>query len=622
MTLNAHDFLLALLLPLPPWLGFLLYRYRGRAGLAFGYFLGGVLAVLSLPWPQIGAQGLPSAHLGGALFGFSLFLQAHREGRKGVRTLAMGVGGATLFAWIVGTQMGLDMRSVLDFWGTALLEGALWLGLSDLGYRVTRGRWLHLRMPLAGGAAFLVATALYRFLPLGVSPLSWPASLLAGLLLGLVALQQLGWLRDQGIWVEGRGEGIRVALSALEGDQPADAPPLVYVIEARQPMLLVDDKGLLLESNTAFSRLAGLARHQMKGYQLHDFFQGQAEAPWERLREQLLRDHRGAVRATLVHRDSSFQSVQLEAVAFDRNMALVWIADPTPGTLALREEGPGPRAPAHLGSADPDSPGPPAQTAATTQLPARPALEALLPRLQLMLGAEHQVAVRAPEAILQVEPEQLRRMLTQLVLHGRQALASGTITLAFTPVLLGARTWLQVDLELAGPAAPAREDFLGLSWLQRTVREALGLLAMTRDGSGLLCPRLYLPVRDPQAPPGELLGRRIWIQERDPHLRDTLCALVRGAEGEAEGFPDLNALLERAHRAELPDAFVLERTTALERFHRSLRRIKVAPRPILILGDGRPLTPGEGTPGRLMLLEKPFPGHHFLQALLALLRVA
>ena len=620
--MNGHDFLLALLLPLPPWLGFLLYRYRGRVGLAFGYFLGGVLAVLSLPWPQIGSQGLPSAHLGGALFGFSLFLQAHREGRKGVRTLALGVGGATLFAWVVGTQMGLDMRSVLDFWGTALLEGALWLGLSDLGYRVTRGRWLNLRMPLAGGAAFLVATALYRFLPLGVSPLSWPASLLAGVLLGLVALQQLVWLRDQGIWVEGRGEGIRVALSALEGDLPADAPPLLYVIEARQPMLLVNEKGLLLESNTAFSRLSGMARHQMKGYQFHDFFQGQAEAPWEHLRDQLLQDHRGTVRATLVHRDSSFQSVQLEAVAFDRNMALVWIADPTPGTLALRQKGLASQAAAHLGSADPDSARPPAQTAASTQLPARPTLEALLPRLQRMLGDDHRVAWRAPEATLLVEPEPLQRMLNLLVLHGRQGLVSGTITLACAPVLLGSRTWLQIDLELDGPAAPVREEFLGLSWLQQAVREALGLLEMVREASGRLSPRLFLPVRDPQAPPGALLGRRVWVQEHNAHLRDTLCALVREAEGKAEGFPDLNALLARAHRSDLPDAFVLERTVALERFHRSLRRIKVAPKPILILGDGRPLTPGEGTPGRLMLLEKPFPGQHFLQALLALLREA
>jgi PAS domain-containing protein len=620
--MNHHDLRLALLLPLPPWLGFLLYRYRGRVGLGFGYFLGGVLAVLSLPWPQIGSHGLPSAQLGGALFGFSLFLQAHREGREGLRTLALGVGGATLFAWVVGTQLGLDMRSVLEFWGTALMEGGLWLGLSDLGYRLTKGRWLALRMPLAGGAAFLVATALFHFLPLGLKPLSWPASLLAGVLLGLVALQQLVWLRDHGIWVEGRGEGIRVALSALEGDQPPEGPALLYVIEGRQPMFLVNEKGLLLESNTAFSRLSGLARHQMKGYQLQDLFQGQDHAPWDELRDQLLQEHRGSVQATLVHRDSTFQNVKLEAVAFDRNMALVWIADPQAGTLSLRREGPEPLTRAGLHGEEHDPTRLPAQTAASNTLEARAALEALLPRWRRMLGADHQVTLETPELELFVEPDPLQRMVTQLLLHGRQALASGTLTVTLTPVRLGGRAWARLDLGLSGPAAPRREDFLGLSWLQQTVREALCMLELGRAPSGLLAPRLFLPCRDPQGLPGPLQGRRIWIQDQDPALLDSLCRLIREAGGEALPFQTLHGLLARTHGSALPELFVLERTLALERFHRSLRRVAIEARPILVLGDGRPLTPGEGTPGRLMLLEKPFPGQHFLQSLLALLQEA
>lgn len=611
-----RDLLLALLLPLPPWLGFLLYRYRGQAGLAFGYFLGGVLAVLSLPWPQIGNQSLPMAQLGGALFGFSLFLQAHREGREGVRTLALGLGGATLFVWVVGTHMGLDMRSVLVFWFTALLEAGLWLGLSDLGYRLTKGRWLTLRMPLAGGAAFLVATALYRFLPMGLAPMSWLASLLAGLLLGLVALQQLVWLRRQGIWVEGRGEGVRVALSALERDRPPEAPALLYVIEARQPMLLVNEKGLLLESNTAFSRLSGLARHQMKGYQLQDFFQGQDGAPWEHLRDQLLREHRGTVPATLVHRDSTFIQVRLEAVAFDRNMALVWIADSQAGTLSLRRDG----SEAASRSTTLEQSKPPAQAASTRTLQAAPAMDALLPRLQLMLGPEQRVAHRTPELTLYVEPEPFQHMVTQLLLHGRQALAAGTITLVFTPVVLGERAWARLDLELDGAPGAPPEDFLGLSWLQQSVREALCLLEMNRDAGGRLSPRLFLPARHPQGPRGSLRGRAVWIQERDPELRAVLAAVVREADGEVREFPDLVGFLAQAHRGPLPDLMVLERTPALERFHRSQRRIRIQPRPTLILGDGRPLTPGEGTPGRLMLLEKPFLGQHFLQSLLALLQ--
>ena len=615
--MNSHDLLLALLLPLPPWLGFLIYRYRGRVGLGFAYFLGGVLAVLALPWPQIGTMGIPSAHLGGALFGFSLFLQANREGRKGLRILVMGVGGATAFAWVVGTQMGLDMRSILEFWGTALVEAGLWLGLSDLLFRLTGGRWLSLRMPLVGGAAFLVATALFRFLPLGLAHLPWPASLLAGVLLGLVALQQLWWLRVQGIWVEGRGDGIRVALSALEGDQGPDSPALLYVIEGRQPMLLVNQKGLLLECNTAFSRMVGLARHQMKGYQLQDLFQGQDTGPWELLRAQLLQEHRGAVQSTLVHRDSSFQSVRLEAVAFDRNMALVWIADPTPGTLCLRGDGSDLQPRTMATGFEPEGLALPAQTASATTLSAQAAMAALRPRLEEMLGPDHRLALRTPELTLFVEAEPLQRMVTQLLLHGRQALAAGTITLVFTRVTLGSRTWARLDLELEGRPAPRREDFLGLTWLQQTVREALGLLEMTRDASGLLSPRLFLPCREGE-PVGCLHGQRIWIQEQDEALRETLCALVREADGEALGFPDLKGFLAHAHHGPLPNLFVLERTPGLERFYRSLPRLGVNPRPTLILGDGRPLTPGEGTPGRLMLLEKPFPGQHFLQSLLAL----
>jgi len=45
---------------------------------------------------------------------------------------------------------------------------------------------------------------------------------------------------------------------------------------------------------------------------------------------------------------------------------------------------------------------------------------------------------------------------------------------------------------------------------------------------------------------------------------------------------------------------------------------------ILLLGDGRPWSQGDGSnreggPSRIILLEKPFPGQNFLQCLLALL---
>lgn len=662
--MTTHDLVLALLLPVPPWVGFLIYRYRGRVGLSYGYFLGGILAVLALPWPQMGAKGLPSAHLGGALFGFTLFLQAHREGREGLRNLALGVGGATFFAWLVGIQMDLDMRSVLAFWVTALLEGGLWLLLSDLGYRLTQGRYLSLRMPITGGAAFLVATALYRFLPLGVSPLPWLASLLAGVLLGLVALQQLLWLRAQGIWVEGRADGLRVALSALEGDKPPEGPALAYVIDARQAMLLVNEKGRVLETNTAFSRLVGLPRHQMKGYQIQDLFQGREAPTWEDLREQLLKDSRGSSLATLVRKDSSFQSVKLEAVAFDRNLALVWIADALPGTLALRGEGTEGVLKAAAG--DPDA----AQTAAHAlgvilpaveqilgetwntrsreaaerimvaaqrllpehghqalhsafpHLRARPILEALLPRLQQMLSANHRVAQRSPDFTLYLEAEPFQRMATQLVLHGRQALAEGTLTLVLAPVTLGARAWARLSIELTGTPGPWEGDFLGLSWLQQSVRECMGILEMNHDEWGFLWPRIYLPCESLEADPASrcLLGRRIWILDQDPEVRETLCGLVKGAGGEPLAHADLGKLLRDTRSRPRPDLLVLERTPQLERYHTRLRRLEDRPVPALILGDGRPLPLATGAPSRLILLEKPFPGQNFLQCLLALLQ--
>jgi PAS domain-containing protein len=565
------------------------------------------------------------------------------------------------------------MRSVFAFWAMALLDGGLWLLLSDLGYRLTQGRWLALRLPLAGGAAFLGATSIYRNLPLGAAPMSWGASLLAGLLLGLVALQQMLWLRRQGIWVEGRGDGFRVAMSALEGDKPPEGPTLAYALEARQPMFLVNEKGMLLESNSAFSRLVGFPRHQLRGYRIGDLFQG-AEAPaWETLRELLLRDFKGGVRATLVRKDSSFQAVALEAVAFDRNMALVWIADPAPGTLALRGEADAalqtPVLGAREAAREADAQ---AQRALGTILPAveeilseswsvrtreaaerilaaaqrlvpegghaqggaafphlqaAPAMAALLPRLEAMLEPPWRIAHRTPELTLFVEAEALQRICTRLALHGRQGLAGGVITLALEPVTLGSRSWALLTLELEGEPAPWEGDFLGLAWLQDTVRGSYGILELAQDRRGFLWPRIFLPCqsREADAAARILAGRSVWIVDRDPAAREALAALVRSAGGQATTHPGLRPLLGQARRQALPDILVLEWTAHLERFQAQLRRLAgtAAPR-LLLLGDGRPWTPGTGPgrdfgPVRAILLEKPFPGQNFLQCLLALL---
>jgi len=668
---NTRDLMFALLLPVPPWLGFLIYRYRGRVGVSYGYFLGGILAMLALPWPQMG-KNLPSPHLGGALLGFTLFIVAHRDGGKGLKRLAYGVGGATFFIWVTGVRLGLDMRSVFAFWAMALMYGGLWLLLSDLGYRITRGRWLALRMPASSGLAILLATSAFRNLPLGAQPLSWAASVLAGVLLGLVALEQLLWMRRQGIWVEGRGDGFRVAMSALEGDKPPDGPSLAYAIEARQPMFLVNEKGMLLETNTAFSAMVGFPRNQIRGYQLQDLFQGRDAPVWEDLKDKLLRDFKGSVQATLVRKDSSFQNVRLEAVAFDRNMALAWIADPAAGTLALRSDMDAALQTPVLGIREA---GRMAQNALGAILPAveqileetwnartrdaaerimvaaqrlvpdgsqhrgssafphlqaGPAMEALLPRLQSMLPEGFSAAHRTPPLTLFIEPEALQRIATQLLLHGRQGLTRGTITLAMTPVTLGHRTWALLTLELTGRPGAWEGDFLGLTWLQDTVRSSLGILEMTHDGHGFLWPRIFLPCQSWEADPASrfLQGRSVWIIDHDPLVRDALSGLVRDAGGAVQAHTGLRPFLESARRHALPDILVLERTGPLERFQARLRRLDGKDVPgVLLLGDGRPWAQGDGSnreggPSRIILLEKPFPGQNFLQCLLALLHDA
>jgi PAS domain-containing protein len=668
--LHASDLLLALLLPIPPWLGFLVYRYKGQVGVSYSYFLGGVLAVLALPWPQLG-RNLPGPHLGGALLGFTLFIIVHREGGQGLRRLGYGVGGASVFVWLFGIHLGLDMRAVLAFWAMGLLSGGLWLLLADLGYRLARGRWLWLRTPAAAGAAILAATGVFRNLHLGAQPLTWTASLLSGLLLGLVAFQQLDWMRRQGVWVEGRGNGFRVALSALEGAKPPEGPLLAYALEARQPMFLVNEKGMLLETNTAFSRLVGLPRIQVRGYQVQDLFQGRDAPAWEALWEMLLREFKGSVSATLVRRNASFQHVRLEAVAFDRNLALVWIVDPNPGTLALRGTTSALQTPV-LGAQDNTQQ---AERALRTILPAaeqiledawnvrtrdaaqrillaaermlpeagqrqgkeilprlqtRTALEALAPRLQAMLPEGFTVTWRGPDLALLIEAEALQRIATHLVLHGRQGLVQGSVTLVLEPVMLGSRSWARLTLELDGRPSAWEGDFLGLTWLQDTVRGALGILAMDHDGRGFLWPRIFLPCESSEADRASrlLAGRSIWIVDQDPAYRDTLAGLVRGAGGEVQAHPGLRPFLENLRSRMLPDVLVLERTGRLERFQARLRRLgagaDTAVPAILLLGDGRPWAQGDGShrkggASRIILLEKPFPGQNFLQCLLALL---
>ncbi|MBI4912998.1 MAG: hypothetical protein HY823_09685 [Acidobacteria bacterium] len=654
-----RDLLLALLLPLPPWLGFWVFRLKGRVGLSYGYFLGGILALLAMPWTALTSRAIPSAQLGGALFGFSLFFQAHREGRTGIRRMAVGVGGASLFAWALGSSAGVPMGSLALFWGTGILSALVWLGLSDLGYRVAKGKYLELRLPAVGALSFLLTNLAHRFLPLGGPVFSWPSSLVAGALLGLVALHQLRWLRSQGDWVEGRGDGFRVALSALESDLPPAQPALAYRIEAQQPIVLVDGRGMIFEANEAFAREVGLQRHQIRGFELEGVLQGRTRGVWGLLRQQLLQQAHASASASLVRADGTFRDLALEGVAFDRNMALLWIADPSPGTLAVRSREQaglfleaGSRREALVNAlgtllpatdqllAEPDTPdraataglaraaalklsallGRAQETEAQAPLDPLPILEGLRPRLGPLLSSDQTLELQCGVPNLLVGADVIERLVIQLFLHARQGGGAGPIILRLDPVHLGGRPWALLQVQPPGAEEPAA--FLGISWLQREVGQARGMLELVDSGGGIH-PLVYLPAGGPGFQPSAepLLGRSVWILEPDPLLREALGGLVRQALGHAEAFPTLGALLKASRTRPLPDLLVLERHPRLERLHGALKRLGVSFPPTLLLGSGELLPPGglATTAGKVGHLEKPFFGPEFIQSLLALL---
>ena len=660
-----QDLFLALLLPLPPWLGFWIFRRKGRVGMSYGYFLGGILAVLSMPWLHMGLQPFPSAFLGGTLFGFSLFIQVNREGGQGIRRLVFGVGGASIFAWLMTVQVGIESNMTLvHFWGITVAEAGLWMLLSDLGYRFSRGRWLMLRVPLVGGITVLFTKVVCQALPGVVAPLSYLASLLAGLLLGLVALQQLSWLRSQGIWVEGRGNALRTALAAMDKDEKPEEPSLLYGIDSHQAILLVNDAGTIVESNGAFSHRVGLPRHEVRGLPLSAMLQGQDVGTWDDLRQQLIQKGQGHTASTLVHREGAFQDVQMEAVAFDRNMALVWIADQQGGTLGLRGEGMGPAlldgdgsaasrrsivnalgtilpaaeqilgetlehgtreaAELILLAAQRLAPGSAANPPSGTELPVAKAFEELLPKLQRMVPPLIKIQTRAEPLSLRITADALQRISTHLVLHGRQALSAGTFTLVVELQSLGGRRWALLTLDLNGPHLKHPRTMLGLPWLQQVVGECRGMLELTQDDQGGLWPQIYLPLAEPEQPLNlsPLLSRYIWIVDQDALVREALENLVIRNGGQAMAFADLRDLLKASREQDPPDVLVLERTPKLERFAKVISGFQREPIPALVMGNGRaqPVSPLRLGLLKVGFIEKPFPSAEFVQSLLALLR--
>jgi PAS domain-containing protein len=666
MTLS--QLLFALLLPIPPYLGFWIFRLKGRVGLSYGYFLGGILGVLAMPWHQALPQalGFPSGHMGGTLLGFSLFLQAYREGRHGLRRLLFGVGGATAFGAIFCIHMGLDVEAIGWFWAAALLEGGLWLLMSDLGYRLTRGRWLEARVPLIGGLAFLLATLGLHLLKPPIPLLQWQAAALAGLLLGLVALQQLRWLRSNGIWVEGRGDGFRTALSVLESDAKVDAPALAYGIESRQPVLLLNEKGLVLEANGAFGRMVGMARHQLRGYALKDLMQGRSAGAWEDLLGQLNRSGRGSTTATLVRPDGTFGDLELQAAAFDKNMALAWVSGSAEDPLALatghgafsgethpdaqrrlsvvnalgsvlpaaeqilldtQEAGTRNLAALLLAACQRLSPNLPVSSDEVADgLDAESFLQELRPKFQRMLPEGVSVVLEVEALKVRLRPGALERIATHLLLHAKQQLRTGILTLRMDSVDLGGRRWGLLRVRAEGLDSKAPLTPLGLGWLQQLLAEGRGMLELGQDARGLITPMAYLPLSEhalmTEAAP--LKGRQIWIVDQDHLMRETLSGLVKRAGGASASFADMKDLLRASHSDRLPDLLILERTPRLERFQGSIRRFQRDAIPTLVMGTGQalPVSPASLGLSRVGFIEKPFPTQEFLQSALAILHSA
>ena len=658
--MSMADVLAAILLPLPPWLGFWIYRRKGRVGLSYGYFLGGILAVLALPWSHLTGLPIPAAQLGGALFGFTLFLQAQREGAQGIRRLVVGVGGATGFLVLLLLRLHLPWQPVVRFWGGAILEVILWLLLSDLAYRVAKGKQLEIRMPLVGALALLLG-ALSQFLtPASLPRIPLPSAALAGVLLGLVALQQLRWLREQGAWVEGRGQGLRLALALLEKGGTPEGPALSLGLDPRQPMGLVDAKGRVLESNGPFNKQVGLARHRLRGYALDALFQGGELPVWDSLRSQLEQYGCATLQATQVSEDGSFRVVTLQATSFDRGMALVWIDDTVTGSLTLRG-GAGAMSPAgdevrrrqsvnalmalSLTEVQLIRPAQPMSfslleaaarlgTVSTRLAPALSApltptisnaelvLQELEPRLRPLLPEGGTLRIQAVSLPLRATRETLERIATQLLLHALQDNDPAPITLSLKSVVLGGRTFGL--LQAGGSSIRSPRVIFGQGWLRQSVLAAGGLLELDQDAGLGLRPRVYLPADVPftSLSSEALRGRRVWIVDQDPLARDTLAKMVEMVEGQAVIFPDLRGLLAESRRLPPPDALALERTRRLERFQRTLRTFQKDPIPTLVMGMGQPLpiNPADMGLRRMGFIEKPFTSALFTEALLALLR--
>jgi hypothetical protein len=258
------------------------------------------------------------------------------------------------------------------------------------------------------------------------------------------------------------------------------------------------------------------------------------------------------------------------------------------------------------------------------ELEAYSALEALLPKLQRMLPQGFRVGQRTAPLVLRTSAEALQKMATHLILHGRQALKRGELTLVVEPAHLGGRPWALLSLEIDGEiAAQPPKDLLGLSWLQEAVRAGRGMLELSEDPQGGLWPSVFLPVAQEQTilDPQPLRDKRVWIVDQDPLVQDALGNLVRDQGGAPEGFGDLRDMLRHTRQEGPPQLLVLERNPQLERFQKALRGFQREAIPTLVISSGEALFLNPTGLGlrKVGFLDKPFPSQDFIQSLLALL---
>ena len=259
-------------------------------------------------------------------------------------------------------------------------------------------------------------------------------------------------------------------------------------------------------------------------------------------------------------------------------------------------------------------------------LEAGPLLNGLLPKYQQMMPEGIVIAMEVTPLQVRLRAGSLERIATHLLLHVKQQIRKGVLTLHLDPVDLAGRRWGLLRVGAEGLESKLPQTVLGLGWLQQLLSEGRGMLELGQDAKGVLAPMAYLPLAEAavMTAPAALAGRLLWIVDQDHLMRETLTGLVKRAGGTSVAFPGIKELLRATHGDRLPDLLVLERTPRLERFQGAIRRFQRKPIPTLVLGTGQtlPVSPASLGLSQVGFIEKPFPTQEFLQSVLAILHSA